>query len=154
MEFRLGVGTGSGEVSYSARFNPCSGGISSGGLRRSPCSMRPGRVSILVLVEFRLGVLFLLFCIGELGVSILVLVEFRLGAAMAFQGLEFSKRVSILVLVEFRLGEPKPCRKWCDVTGFNPCSGGISSGGRCDASGISGCLFVSILVLVEFRLGV
>ena len=66
----------------------------------------------------------------------------------------FGKGVSILVLVEFRLGELFQEVYQYSISSFNPCSGGISSGGSfCDMANLPMQL-VSILVLVEFRLGV
>ena len=62
-------------------------------------------------------------------VSILVLVEFRLGACSPSVFRRKNMGVSILVLVEFRLGDNRRSRNSFFMSGFNPCSGGISSGG-------------------------
>ena len=62
------------------------------------------------------------------GVSILVLVEFRLGEVAEVCNPK-GYLVSILVLVEFRLGAYSLRALWSQFFSFNPCSGGISSGG-------------------------
>ena len=112
-------------------------------------------VSILVLVEFRLGVSNDGSPSVLSSVSILVLVEFRLGVPLPFSSPDFAVKfqslfwwnfvwgnaalsaiavtvslVSILVLVEFRLGVRLFAYKRGSWASFNPCSGGISSGGR------------------------
>ena len=109
-------------------------------------------------------------------VSILVFLEFRLGVLSSSQR-TYSGVVSILVFLEFRLGEKgltnsdianysfNPCFSGISSgsakneiayragLSFNPCFSGISSGRRQRKQGRLTLLRVSILVFLEFRLG-